>query len=228
MSELIFELVWQDNLAALNSLLDEQPELVHARDPYQWTPLHKASGASRERVAELLLRRGAEVNARGNAGESPLHLAMDVGMGRLLIAHGGNPVLEDRHGTTPLDWAARERHGQLFLELAAAAPQLGSPNYQLLRQACREKLGVEGKYRGDFNHYRVIKLGWTQGAERCLALTHSYGNVVWQCLEVCDLSDLDFARSLHGLTGPAGKPPDCVLIADELGVPVHAKRARRG
>jgi ankyrin repeat protein len=61
--------------------------------------------------AKLFLAHGANVNARDNAGMTPLHLAVGANsqpMVELLIAHGANVNAKDKDGNTPLDlWLKR-------------------------------------------------------------------------------------------------------------------------
>lgn len=59
------------------------------------TPLHAAVSCRRLDGAEMLLSKGAEPNAQGASGETPLHLGMDHRLARLLIQHDGNPALDD-------------------------------------------------------------------------------------------------------------------------------------
>jgi ankyrin repeat protein len=72
-------------------------------------------------LIELLLNHGAKVNEKtGTFNFSPLHRVAIVGykstfvscrdIGEILIAHGANVNAEDKHGNTPLHWAARLGH----------------------------------------------------------------------------------------------------------------------
>lgn len=58
------------DLEQLQRILDKNADLVNVRDKNGWTPLHEAVRTGDERLVELLLDRGAEVNARtGEKGE---------------------------------------------------------------------------------------------------------------------------------------------------------------
>lgn len=57
-------------------LLNEEPESVHVRNELDNQPLHEACWAKRPAMVRLLLDRGADVNAVGDWGRSPLHFAV--------------------------------------------------------------------------------------------------------------------------------------------------------
>ena len=76
------------------------------------TLLHAACYDGRADIAELLLRLGADVNAREVNGWTPLHLA--AGNGHLdvidiLARHGADIEAVDEHGMTPLMCGAISR-----------------------------------------------------------------------------------------------------------------------
>jgi len=74
----------------------------------------------------VLLERGADVNARGNAEETPLHLADNEPVTWLLIRYGADPRLEDRNGMTTLDFVHPDRQPGLHRMLLQAIEQLDS------------------------------------------------------------------------------------------------------
>ena len=114
----------ENDCKLMASLLDKNPELIASRDSHQWTPLHRATACSSMEVMELLLLRGAEVNARGQAEETPLHLADNEATTWLLIRYGADPRLEDRNQMTPLDFVREERQPVLYDMLCQAVAQL--------------------------------------------------------------------------------------------------------
>jgi ankyrin repeat protein len=77
------------------------------------TPLHAAIAGKRDHaLIGRLLERGADVNAAGGGGVTPLHLAAargDVPLIDLLLAHGARPTETD-DGQTPLDLATERGH----------------------------------------------------------------------------------------------------------------------
>jgi len=93
-------------------LLTADPSLVHAirRKDIPDQPLHVAALAGNRQVADLLLRYGADVNARGDQGMTPLHCAAlngNLDVAELLLKRGANPALKDDAGETALQLASR-------------------------------------------------------------------------------------------------------------------------
>jgi len=89
------------------------------------TPLHVAALANAERAAEELLRLGANVNARTDAGrETPLHVAAAAGawkVARVLIKHGADVHARSALGWTPLHSACNSASGTRVVEVLLAA-----------------------------------------------------------------------------------------------------------
>jgi hypothetical protein len=83
--------------------------------------LHSAAGGGHEEVAELLLAKGADVNAKNNDGFTPLHSAAAQGhkdVAELLLAKGADANAKDKDGYIPLYWAAQMQHDELVTLLA--------------------------------------------------------------------------------------------------------------
>ena len=72
------------------------------------TPLHDAQAFRDDPMSELLLARGARVDALDANGRSPLHVAGDgarLSGAFVLCRHGADPVRKDASGKTPYDLA---------------------------------------------------------------------------------------------------------------------------
>ena len=71
------------------------------------TPLHSAAFWGRDKIAAMLVKAGADVNARGENGSTPLHSAArlsNITMAKLLLTNGAMIDAKDNDGETPLDW----------------------------------------------------------------------------------------------------------------------------
>jgi hypothetical protein len=76
---------------------------------YRLTPLHRAALAGRAEAADMLIRRGAAVDAEATDGGTPLHAAAflgNVAVVSTLLEHGADANALNRRGATPLDNAA--------------------------------------------------------------------------------------------------------------------------
>jgi peptidoglycan/LPS O-acetylase OafA/YrhL len=80
---------------------------VNGRDgEFGLTPLHRAAFANRAETAELLIGRGADVNATASDGGTPLHAAAFLGNDKVvttLVTHGANVNAANKRGETSLN-----------------------------------------------------------------------------------------------------------------------------
>jgi len=119
---LIFEAIHSGDAGTVDRLLADQPDLVHSRDEYGCMPLHVACLEARKEIVEILLSRGADVNARTQeeAEATPLLCAVWAsppegirdplgainGMVALLLEKGARPDSATVQGVTALHVAA--------------------------------------------------------------------------------------------------------------------------
>ena len=82
---------------------------VNTKDNFTgYTPLHRAASNGLKEIVELLLAKGADVNAKNDGGFTPLHYAAsrrDKEIAELLIAKDADVNAKMEDGDTPLDWA---------------------------------------------------------------------------------------------------------------------------
>jgi ankyrin repeat protein len=116
-------------------LLEDEPESIHIRNELDNLPLHEACWAKHPAMVRLLIDRGADVNASGDGGRTPLHFAVwDGGVDaveivEILVQAGADIHAKDeRLQENALGFALREFKDELepairlFREMGAAEP----------------------------------------------------------------------------------------------------------
>lgn len=91
----IWDAVKYGGLDRVRTLLCENPECVNARDDEGRTALHCPYWGTRHgaEMIELLIAHGADINARDNAGRTPIDQMLQNGrrdLAEVLRRHGGN------------------------------------------------------------------------------------------------------------------------------------------
>ncbi|OHC69006.1 MAG: hypothetical protein A2045_14220 [Rhodocyclales bacterium GWA2_65_20] len=92
------------------------------REAMQWTALHYAVFAGHSAIAELLLDRGADLDARSPNGSSVLMMAVYEGredMARWLLARGADTRGKNENGDGALDWAMKFNHMKIARMVAS-------------------------------------------------------------------------------------------------------------
>ena len=122
------------------------------------TPLHYAAQSGHKKIAELLIAKGADVNARSWIDGTPLHFAARGGQKELaefLISKGAdvNAKLNEADGATPLYFAANQEVAELLITKGANINALGNFNQETpLHHAAEE------------GHKEVVELLIAKGA----------------------------------------------------------------
>jgi ankyrin repeat protein len=99
------------------------------------TLLHLARGRI---IPEILIKHGADVNARAINGDTPLHRAMTFEFFKddifetieVLLSHGADPNVLDKDGCTPLSFATRPKIMEVLLRHGADANVRRSGRYK--------------------------------------------------------------------------------------------------
>lgn len=81
------------------------------------TALHEAARGGQNEIVEILIIEGADVNAKTYRDKTALHFARNGKTAGALIAHGADVRIQDENGNSPLDYAIRNRRGDVVREL---------------------------------------------------------------------------------------------------------------
>ena len=120
-----------DRGAILEAVNDPGFTLVNFRGYKGETALHILVEDKRENWVRLLLRKGADANAKRADGETPLTLAaqrQSIGMVEDLLAYEADPDAGNRFGETALMFAVRLRNPRLIRMLVAAGANPDQPD----------------------------------------------------------------------------------------------------
>ncbi|MGB0548443.1 MAG: ankyrin repeat domain-containing protein, partial [Limisphaerales bacterium] len=92
------------------------------------TPLHWAAGAGKVNTMEMLIARGATVDARSESDATPLHQAVlrdRPEAVKLLLNSNANVNLKNKSGYTPLDYATANKRTEITQLLKSAGALSG-------------------------------------------------------------------------------------------------------
>ena len=115
----IIEALNKKDAQTVCKLAEAHPELYDTKGSDGMTPLHVAAAMGQKDTVQLLLAKGADVNAKSNDGETPLQVAAITNskdVAELLLDKGADIDAKDAHGVTPLYYAVA-RGGRDMVEL---------------------------------------------------------------------------------------------------------------
>ena len=104
----IFEAVAAGDLAKVKAIVEADPQALEARNNYRQTPLILAIQKKKLEVAEFLLARGADVDAKETSGATPLSYAITggfTGLAKTLVERKADIDAPAMWGMSPLPFA---------------------------------------------------------------------------------------------------------------------------
>ncbi|KAK6921944.1 Ankyrin repeat [Dillenia turbinata] len=95
----------QTEVVRILAAVDPSISGINSTDEEGWVPLHSAASIGNLEIVEILISRGAEVDAVDKAGQTPLMNAVicqNKEVALLLVRHGADVDVEDKEGYTVL------------------------------------------------------------------------------------------------------------------------------
>jgi ankyrin repeat protein/mono/diheme cytochrome c family protein len=136
------------NRSEIEKQIAPSPELVKGKDAGGSTALHHAAGFGPIGNLQLLIDKGADVNAKNRRSSTPLHWAIhDEAKARQLLEQGANVNAKQVQGRTPLYLAAMlgKSYSTMRLLLGRGAdPNLASVNGQTPLMMAAARGNIEG------------------------------------------------------------------------------------
>ncbi len=105
-----FKAIKKGDIEKIRSCIENKPDLVHAKIVDDDTVLHLAVGIGGRNIVELLIKKGANVNAVNSYKQTPLHYAFykkSKEMAALLLDNGAHINCRNVWGNTPFYRAVR-------------------------------------------------------------------------------------------------------------------------
>lgn len=126
----LLDAVWSGEISVVAALIDHGADVNAKHREAGSTPLHYAIVTNHPAIADLLIRKGADIRTKYRSGTSPLHLAASrglTGVVQLLLARGV-PVNDSGADGAPLDEAAWNGHADAARALIAAGANVNRRN----------------------------------------------------------------------------------------------------
>ncbi|WP_353286235.1 ankyrin repeat domain-containing protein [Wolbachia endosymbiont (group A) of Crataerina pallida] len=145
-TEQLFDAVRRNNLSEVENLLSMGAD-VNIRDKRSWAPLHcAADNDNKLDISRAILNRNADIEARTNIGETPLHIANAYGQLKiieLLVDKGASLEAKTNDGLTPLH----------------VAIQHNNTTPKIIEFLIDKGINIEAKTKDDWTplHYAVFK-----------------------------------------------------------------------
>ena len=139
----LYDAIQSNDVTTVHRILDSGADVNISSNNF--TPLHASVYWGRRDIAELLLNKGADVNAKTKTGMTPLMLATFGGnpfMVELLLNKGADISASDSKTNTAISLAACRGHKEAMVMLMAKGAQMTAQDMLVFGFCCQRGIGV--------------------------------------------------------------------------------------
>ena len=118
----LFTAIQSDDIATIQNLISQNPELVNSKDQRGFTPLIFATYFDKDAIARFLLEEGADIDAQDASGNTALigvSFKGNQNIAKILIEKGAKLNVQNKMGQTALIFSSlynKEQSVDLLLE----------------------------------------------------------------------------------------------------------------
>jgi len=113
-------MVQTGGVASVENALNKNPALATVEDNFGFQAVHMLDYTDFREILSLLLRYGADINAKNDAGHTLLHILIDPEFVPDVLGSGADLHAKDNQGRTPLMLAQTERNQEMVEALIEA------------------------------------------------------------------------------------------------------------
>merc|ERR1711959_822422 len=109
-NEIVFSFVRHNRYEAVEALIQQDQDVIHAKDENENTLLHTACQNNNRRLTKLLLKNHININQQNSRGNTALHYCYQYGFSDLaeyLLAHGADDSILNQEGYVPAQGTGR-------------------------------------------------------------------------------------------------------------------------
>jgi len=161
----IFDAVVKGEIDKVKSVLAKNPELVNLKGPWwKMTPLSWAAMKGHKNITELLIKNGADINAKNRDGNTPLHLAVyynKENVAKFLIPKGADVNAKADGILTPMYYAIANGNEKLVKLLLEHGGNMGIEIFDAVVQGEIDKVKSVLAENPELVNFKDSSWNWT-------------------------------------------------------------------
>lgn len=149
----LYEAIEIGDLELINEIISGKPDVIYGQDEYGFTAIHAVASIDDEEIANIILNKGLDINAKNDEGITALHIVLYQEITQLLIDQGANVNCVDNFGNTPLHIQASD--GEDAFDVIQVLLNNGADKEKINNSG--ERAYDISKSRADINNMRILK-----------------------------------------------------------------------